>query len=47
MRTRKEIESNVMKFKSRFYATKNLEQFAVIMEVLLDIRDLLNKEEKI
>ena len=41
MRTRQQIESNILPFKSRLYASKELERFAVLMEVLLDIRELL------
>ncbi len=45
MRTKKEIETNILPFKSRLYASKDYEKFAVLMEVLLDIRELLKEKE--
>lgn len=46
MRTREEIEANYFQNKYRGYATTDDERFALLMEVLLDIRDLLTKEDK-
>ena len=52
MRTRKQIESNVFANPALgvgrdidgHYATTDAEKFAVIMEVLLDIRELLTEK---
>lgn len=44
MRTREEIEKNVLPYKSKLYAFRESEYFALMMEVLLDIRDLLKEK---
>ncbi len=41
MRTREEIERNFFQYKSKLYASNDTERFALLMELLLDIRDLI------
>ncbi len=46
MRTRKEIITSVNQgvIRTNRYATDNQEYFAIMLEVLLDIRDKLNQD---
>lgn len=41
MRTREEIEANYFKNKYKGYAKTDDERYALLMEILLDIRDFL------